>query len=77
VLKYEVIEIRMLDRRTNKLEPLLAEGMTSQAEHRDLYAKAEGNGVTGLVAATGKSYLCTDASTDPTTFRAPRGRAAR
>jgi len=64
VLKYEVIEIRMLDRRTNKLEPLLAEGMSSEAEHRDLFAKPEGNGVTGYVAATHHSYVCSDAPTD-------------
>jgi CheY-like chemotaxis protein len=30
-----------------------------------LYARAEGNGVTGFVAATGKSYLCPDTATDP------------
>jgi CheY-like chemotaxis protein/GAF domain-containing protein len=65
VLKYQVIEIRMLDRRTNKLEPLLAEGMLPEAESRVLYASAEGNGVTGLVAATAQSYLCRDTSTDP------------
>jgi CheY-like chemotaxis protein len=73
VLKYEVIEIRMLDRRTNKLEPLLAEGMTTEAEGRDLFAKAEGNGVTGLVAATHHSYLCSDASTDPYYIKGAEG----
>ncbi len=65
VLHYEVIEIRMLDRRTNRLEPLLAEGMTEEAQNRVLYASAEGNGVTGYVAATGKSYLCRDTTVDP------------
>jgi CheY-like chemotaxis protein len=65
VLHYEVIEIRMLDRRTNRLEPLLAEGMTEDARNRVLYASVEGNGVTGYVAATGKSYLCRDTTTDP------------
>src|SRR5262249_49144594 len=53
VLNYQVIEIRMLDRRTNKLELLLAEGMLPEAEARELYAKPEGNGVTGYVAARG------------------------
>src|SRR5205085_8889015 len=43
VLNYQVIEIRMLDRRTNKLELLLAEGMSEEAEVRDLFALAEGN----------------------------------
>src|SRR5262249_12868317 len=65
LLHYDVVEIRLLDRHTNKLEPLLEDGMTPEAAQRDLYAKTEGNGVTGFVAATGKSYICTDASTDP------------
>lgn len=65
LLHYDVVEIRLLDRQTNKLEPLLDEGMTAEAAARELYAKAEGNGVTGFVAATGKSYICTDTATDP------------
>lgn len=65
LLRYQVIEIRLLDRRTGRLEPLLEEGMTPEAASRVLYARPEGNGVTGFVAATGKSYLCPDTTTDP------------
>lgn len=65
LLHYDVVEIRLLDRQTNRLEPLLEEGMTSEAAKRVLHARAEGNGVTGFVAATGKSYLCPDTATDP------------
>jgi hypothetical protein len=57
LLHYDVIEIRLLNRETGKLEPLIAEGMTEEAARRELYAKESGNGVTGLVAATGRSYL--------------------
>jgi two-component system, sensor histidine kinase SagS len=64
LLHYNVIEIRLLDRQTGRLEPLLEEGMTPEAMHRVLYARSEGNGVTGFVAATGKSYLCPDTTTD-------------
>src|SRR5258708_10219617 len=39
--------------------------MTSEAAQRVLYAQPTGNGVTGLVAATGKSYLCSDTAEDP------------
>jgi CheY-like chemotaxis protein len=60
-----VVEIRLLDRQTNRLEALLEDGMTPEASRRMLYARAEGNGVTGFVAATGKSYLCPDTATDP------------
>lgn len=63
-LHYDVIEIRLLDRRTGELKPLLNEGMLPAAVNRKLYAKSEGNGVSGNVAATGKSYLCPDTSRD-------------
>jgi CheY-like chemotaxis protein len=65
LLHYDVVEIRLLDRQTGRLEPLLEEGMTPEAAQRVLYAQPTGNGVTGLVAATGKSYLCEDTTTDP------------
>jgi CheY-like chemotaxis protein/GAF domain-containing protein len=73
LLHYDVIEIRLLDRQTGKLEPLLDEGMTPEAAQRVLYAKAEGNGVTGFVAATGKSYNCPDTATDPLYIEGARG----
>ncbi len=65
LLHYDVIEIRLLDPQTGRLEPLLEEGMTPEAAHRVLYPARDGNGVTGFVAATGKSYLCGDAANDP------------
>lgn len=65
LLHYDVVEIRLLDKKTGRLEPLLSEGMTPVAATRELYPKPEGNGVTGFVAATGKSYLCPDTATDP------------
>ncbi|MCA9245901.1 MAG: response regulator, partial [Planctomycetales bacterium] len=65
LLHFDVVEIRMLDQRTNRLEPLLAVGMQPEAEKRALKADPQGNGVTGFVAATGKSYLCEDTAEDP------------
>ncbi len=65
VLLIDVIEIRMLDQETNELQPLLAVGMIESAENRELFAKAEDNGVTGFVAATGKSYVCENCAEDP------------
>ncbi len=64
VLNFETIEVRLLNERTNRLEPLLNVGMTAEAAARELYAEPQGNGVTGFVAATGKSYLCRETSTD-------------
>ena len=65
VLKLDVIEIRMLDPKTGKLDPILAVGMAPSAELRTLRAETAGYGVTGFVAATGKSYICEHTTEDP------------
>jgi CheY-like chemotaxis protein len=65
LLQFDVVEIRLLDPQTGRLEPLLAEGMQPEAEARILHARPEHNGVTGYVAATGLSYFCSDTTKDP------------
>ncbi len=65
LLGLDFIEIRLLDRTTGRLVPLLTEGMTPLAASRELFADKMGNGVTGFVAATGQSYLCPDTAADP------------
>lgn len=64
VLEFETIEIRLVDKQTNELRSLLQVGMSPEAASRQLFASETGNGVTGYVAATGKSYLCEDTSHD-------------
>ena len=73
LLHFEVAEIRMVDEATNQLKPLLAVGMDPDAAQRDLFADTHGNGVTGFVAATGKSYLCEDTTEDPLYLEGVRG----
>lgn len=65
LLHFAVVEVRLLDPATGKLEPLLSEGLEPGAASRTLYARAQDNGVTGFVAATGMSYLCEDTAEDP------------
>jgi GAF domain-containing protein len=65
LLKFDVVEIRLLDQKSGQLVPLLAVGMDTAAAERDLYARESDNGVTGFVASTGKSYLCEDTANDP------------
>jgi CheY-like chemotaxis protein/putative methionine-R-sulfoxide reductase with GAF domain len=65
LLHYDLVAIRLLDPATGKLIPLLHDGMTPEASTRELYALPENNGVTGYVAATGKSYFCPDTQADP------------
>jgi CheY-like chemotaxis protein len=64
LLKFDVVEIRLLDQKTGQLQPLLEDGMDPEAANRVLYARKDGNGVTGFVAATGKSYICEDTAND-------------
>lgn len=73
LLHYDVIEIRLLDPATKLLKPLLADGMKPEAEARTLYARTEGNGVTGYVAATGETYVCADAASDPRFLEGSQG----
>lgn len=64
VLHYETVEVRLLDDETGELKSLLAHGMKADAESRRLFAANSGFGVTGFVAATGRSYLCEDTGHD-------------
>ncbi|HMO13762.1 MAG TPA: response regulator [Pirellulaceae bacterium] len=65
LLNYDVVEIRLIDQKTLRLEPLISMGIDSEESKHPLYARATGNGVSGFVCATGKSYLCEDTSDDP------------
>jgi len=65
LLNFDVVEVRLLTQKTGELAPLLSEGIEEEAARRPLFARAKGNGVTGFVAATGKSYLCEDTQEDP------------
>ncbi len=76
LLNVEVIEIRLLEQSTGNLLPLLSVGIDQVAADRKLLAKPQGYGVTGYVAATGKSYLCEDTSRDPLYLQAFAGSAS-
>jgi len=65
LLKFDVVEIRLLDQFSKELKPLLSVGLDQEAAERPLFAKPADNGVTGFVAATGESYLCEDTTDDP------------
>lgn len=65
LLNFDVVEIRLIDPESGLLEPLLSVGIDSDVSRQPLYAKSTGNGVTGFVSATGKSYMCEDTTDDP------------
>lgn len=65
ILGYDTFEIRLNDIETHELHPLLEYGMDPEAAIRKLYALETGNGVTGFVAFSKRSYLCSDTQSDP------------
>ncbi len=73
ILKLDVVEIRMLNPETGFLDPIMAVGMAPGAIERELSAKTEGSGVTGFVAATGKSYICEHTTEDPLYLQGAEG----
>jgi CheY-like chemotaxis protein len=65
LLHFDHLAIRLIDERSGKLELVMACGLPPEAMELELYAKREGNGIMGYVAATGRSYLCGDVTQDP------------
>jgi CheY-like chemotaxis protein len=65
VLEFDNFEIRLLDRETGQLELVIAENISPLKIGEVIYARPEGNGISGHVASTGKSYLCTNVRNDP------------
>lgn len=65
LLHFDHFAIRLVDRETDKLELVIYCGLPAPALAVDLYARSEGNGISGYVAATGRSYLCADTTHDP------------
>lgn len=64
LLHFDNFVIFLLDKQTNRLEPVLIHGMTEDRAHTELYASSEGSGICGYVAARGRSYICPDTSRD-------------
>lgn len=69
LLDFGNFAIRVLDKKTHKLELIWAAGLPMEAQQLDLYASTEGNGISGYVAATGRSYICPDVQSDPRYLR--------
>ena len=65
LMHFDHFAIRLLDRKNNKLELVISAGLPPEALCVDLYAESEGNGISGYVAATGRSYICPDVDRDP------------
>lgn len=65
LLNFTHFSVRVLDPKTHRLDVVLAGGFSEAAKSVSVYARTEGNGISGYVAATGQSYLCPDITKDP------------
>ncbi len=65
LLHFTHFAVMVLDPRTLRLDFVLTGGFSEEAKSIELYARPEGNGISGYVAATGQSYICPDISADP------------
>ncbi|GIW75414.1 MAG: two-component system response regulator [Phycisphaerae bacterium] len=65
LMHFDHFAIRLLDRKTNRLEIVMSAGLPEEALNIELFGDAENNGISGYVAATGRSYICPDVERDP------------
>jgi CheY-like chemotaxis protein len=65
LMHFDHFAIRLLDRKSNKLELVISAGLPQEALAIDLFSEPEGHGISGYVAATGRSYICPDVDRDP------------
>ncbi len=65
LLHFHNFAVLLIDKKTNRLEIVFQHGMAPNSLTYDLYVSTEGSGISGYVAATGKSYICGDIEKDP------------
>lgn len=65
LLEFDHFEVRLLDRETNRLELVIAVGITPERIGEVIFPEPQGSGISGYVAATGESYLCAIVKDDP------------
>lgn len=64
LLHFDHFAVRILDEKTGKLELVIKHNLPNEYDAFDIFPRIEGNGISGYVAATGKSYICRDALAD-------------
>ncbi|MHC4765292.1 MAG: response regulator [Planctomycetota bacterium] len=65
LLHFDDFEIRLIDPDNNRLELVMAVGITPERIGEVLYPERHGSGISGYVAETGESYLCSNVKADP------------
>lgn len=65
LLRFDNFSVRLIDERSGRLEMVISSGLPQEAIELEIYPLPEGNGISGYVAATGRSYICPDTEKDP------------
>jgi len=64
LLNFDHFAIFLVDVKDKKLQLVISSGLPSDIQDLDLFIEGEGSGISGMVASTGRSYICTDAGSD-------------
>lgn len=64
LLHFDHFAIRLLDERSGKLELVIGAGLPPEYDSFEIRPALEGQGITGYVAASGRSYVCTDTQSE-------------
>ncbi len=64
VLHYDHFAIFLIDERTRRLQLVMSKGLPQEIQDLELYPEADGSGISGYVAATGQSFICSDAQSN-------------
>jgi len=65
VLGFDHFEYRLTDRRTGQLELVFCSGLVPLGIGERIFARGDGNGLSGVVATTGEGIVCAETDSDP------------
>jgi CheY-like chemotaxis protein len=65
IFGWDHFEFRLTNRESGQLELVICNGLSPMGIGEKLFAKADGQGLSGLVAATGTSIICRDVRNEP------------
>ncbi|MDA0974845.1 MAG: GAF domain-containing protein, partial [Planctomycetota bacterium] len=64
ILGEAAFEVRLVEPRTGQLELVMSRGIEPLPIGQRMFARPEGQGISGLVASSGEGYVCGDAASD-------------
>ena len=64
LLNCDHFAIFLIDRDSGRLRLVISAGLPQEIEDLSLFAETDGSGISGWVAASGRSYICRDADSD-------------